>query len=846
MTGRHISRSVLTKKRSHMTQRRLILLLVLGCVVLNLAVDGALGLALRQSRIHYEKSAQTNVSNLSEVLEQNVLTLIKEIDLTLRTVADEGTRMGAIINPGNHLFIEFLDKHSARIPELLGLRVIDRTGNIIYSTRGATYSGVNEGDREHFIRVRDDPNADLVITGPILGRVSHKWVLIFSRRMSRPDGSFSAEVHASVLVDTIKDMFSAVDMGSHGVVSMWDKTTTLARYPEEVGGKSAIGTMKPSPRLKALLDAETKAAFYTAIAPTDNVRKSYAIRKVGHFPLWVIAGTAEEDYLAPWKTEVWQTALAALLFAVITLIIAWQIYRYWRVGNLVRESEEQLNSAQALAHVGSWLKDPRSGEFVWSDEVFRIFGHAPQSLTPDDELLLAAVHPDDKQGVKEVLADLMKGKANSSIDCRIVRTDASVRWVHIEGSVERITAGIADRIKGYIRDISENKRADETLQRNADRVQALLNLNQMTDATLQHVIGYALEEIVRLTKSKIGYVAFLNDDETILTMHSWFKQAMEECAISDNPPHHTVKEPGLWGEAVRQRKAVIINDYAASNPWKNGYPAGHVTVLRHMSVPVFAGQHIVLVAGVGNKEVDYDDNDSRELSLLMDGMWRLIERKQSGEQIVRSLQEKEVLLKEIHHRVKNNMQVICSLLSLQANGITDETVRAKFEESRNQVYTMALIHESLYSSSDLANIDFKVYLKSLVGGIVDTYNRNDVIFAVDMESIALDVTVGIPCGLIVNELVSNSLKYAFPEGRNGTIRVGIYRNSEGNHALFVEDNGIGLPDEVDFFNTQSLGLQLVNALTKQIHGTIELSRTEGTRVILTFPYEEDNLGAKHG
>jgi two-component sensor histidine kinase len=351
---------------------------------------------------------------------------------------------------------------------------------------------------------------------------------------------------------------------------------------------------------------------------------------------------------------------------------------------------------------------------------------------------------------------------------------------------------------------------------------------------------------VRLTQSKLGYIAFFNDDETILTMHSWSKQEMQECAISDKPIHYTVKEIGLWGEVVRQRRAVITNDYTAAIPWKKGYPDGHVTVLRHMSVPVFAGQHIVLVAGVGNKEVEYDENDVQELTLLMDGMWRLTERKQAEEQIVRSLQEKEVLLKEIHHRVKNNMQVICSLLSLQANGITDETVRAKFEESRNQVYTMALIHESLYSSSDLAHIDFKVYLKSLIGGIVDTYKRNDVIVSVDMESIALDVTVGIPCGLLVNELVSNSLKYAFPEGRNGTIRVGIYRNGEGNNVLFVEDNGIGLPDEVDFFKTQSLGLQLVNALTKQIHGTIELSRTEGTRVSITFPYEEDKMGVKHG
>src|ERR1700690_3087994 len=123
MTDQHIniSRSVRTKTRSHIKPRRLILLLVLGCVVLNMAVDGVLGLALRQSRNHYEESARTNVSNLSKVLEQNVLTLIKEIDLTLRTVADEGTRVDAITRPANRLFLEFLDKHSARIPDILGL-----------------------------------------------------------------------------------------------------------------------------------------------------------------------------------------------------------------------------------------------------------------------------------------------------------------------------------------------------------------------------------------------------------------------------------------------------------------------------------------------------------------------------------------------------------------------------------------------------------------------------------------------------------------------------------------------------------------------------------------------------
>jgi len=226
------------------------------------------------------------------------------------------------------------------------------------------------------------------------------------------------------------------------------------------------------------------------------------------------------------------------------------------------------------------------------------------------------------------------------------------------------------------------------------------------------------------------------------------------------------------------------------------------------------------------------------------------DRRMVDERLQQSLKEKEVLLKEIHHRVKNNMQVIYSLLNLQARGIADKSIRAMFEESRNRVSSMALIHEKLYGSKDLAHIDFKGYLQSLVSGIADTYKRHDVVFDLDMEPVALDVNTGIPCGLIVNELVSNSLKYAFPEGRKGTITVGLGKNSEDGYVLTVADNGIGFPAEVDFRNTSSLGLKLVNVLTRQIHGTIELSgglsRTEGTRFRMTFSGHSGNKGKKNG
>jgi len=205
-----------------------------------------------------------------------------------------------------------------------------------------------------------------------------------------------------------------------------------------------------------------------------------------------------------------------------------------------------------------------------------------------------------------------------------------------------------------------------------------------------------------------------------------------------------------------------------------------------------------------------------------------------------------VLLKEIHHRVKNNMQVIYSLLNLQANRIADTTIRAMFEDARNRVNSMALIHEKLYQSKDLAHIDFQEYLQGLVSGIARTYNRHDVVLSVDMEPLALDVNVGIPCGLIVNELVSNCLKYAFPEGRKGAITVGVRKNSEGSYVLTVADNGIGVPETVDFRNTPSLGLQLVNILTGQIRGTIELSHAAGSTFSITFPGTPESKGEQNG
>ncbi|WP_052374118.1 PAS domain S-box protein [Methanobacterium sp. SMA-27] len=213
----------------------------------------------------------------------------------------------------------------------------------------------------------------------------------------------------------------------------------------------------------------------------------------------------------------------------------------------------------------------------------------------------------------------------------------------------------------------------------------------------------------------------------------------------------------------------------------------------------------------------------------------ITERKEAEEKIKSSLKEKEVLLQEIHHRVKNNMQIISSLLNLQTKYVDAEESVNILRESQNRVKSMAMIHEKLYQSDDLTHIQFVDYIPSLVLNLFYSYNveitQIEPIF--EIEDISLNMETAVPCGLIISELVSNSLKYAFPNGRKGEVRVSL-KSEDDKYELIISDSGIGLPEKLDFDNLESLGLSLVNSLTEQIDGEITINISHGTEFKITF------------
>ncbi len=211
-------------------------------------------------------------------------------------------------------------------------------------------------------------------------------------------------------------------------------------------------------------------------------------------------------------------------------------------------------------------------------------------------------------------------------------------------------------------------------------------------------------------------------------------------------------------------------------------------------------------------------------------------RREAEEYLKKSLEEKDVLLREVHHRVKNNMQIISSILRMQSRNIEDPKLKDILQESQNRIHTMALIHENLYNHESLANIKFSSYIKSLSGNIARTYARQpaNIKFDYQMDDAYLPIDTAIPCGLIINELISNSFKYAFNGNPKGTIGIYFKELTENEYQLIVSDDGIGIPDKIDITKTKSLGMKILHKLVQQIDGILQSDFSNGTKFTITF------------
>ena len=474
------------------------------------------------------------------------------------------------------------------------------------------------------------------------------------------------------------------------------------------------------------------------------------------------------------------------------LVISSDITKRKHDEEIIKESENRYRMVgQLISDFAYSCVHNKSGKYEidWiTDSFYNLTGFTEKELDLN-RCWMFTVHPEDEQIAHNQLERLKVGSKNVN-DFRIINSNGEVRW--LRNHVECVKDNDLDklRIYGAAEDITYLKNALKDLEQSEERFRALINnsgdLIRILDEngkiifdspSSARILGYPEGSLIG--KSPLE---FIHPDDL-------------ERVNNDLAEVYENRNPGIPTE-FRIRKA-----------------DGEYLPVESVS------QNMTNVPGIGGIVVTTHP---------------IKERKEMEDEIRASLQEKEILLKEIHHRVKNNMQIISSLLNLQIRFENlDETVGV-LKESQGRVKTMAMVHEKLYQSDSFAKINIKEYLENLVSDIFYSYGikTGSIESVLDIEDININIDTAIPLGLIVNELVTNSVKYAFPQGE-GTIKIKITSLTDETE-LIIADNGIGVPEDFDIEKIETLGLQLVNNLVNQIDGDIGIDGSNGTEYKITF------------
>jgi len=436
-------------------------------------------------------------------------------------------------------------------------------------------------------------------------------------------------------------------------------------------------------------------------------------------------------------------------------------------------------------------------KIVYTNKSFsRISGYSIEELlsfTPNETVNL--VHPDDQKMIWGNLRKRMDGlDIPPHYQFKGISKDGNAKILDLYASDTEFEGKPA--IQGFILDITDQVEAQNSINKRTNFIETILN---------NLPLGIAVNEI------NSGKSTFLNKE--FQEISGWTKKEIPNLRKLFKK---ALNNPGQ-GKNISNKIRSDIKEKKPENLFWDSIEleskTGDKKYLSAKTIPL------------------YDQN------LIILTVQDITERITADKQIQHSLKEKEILLREVHHRVKNNLQTISSLLDLQAESIKDSAALEAFRSSQSRIRSMALIHERLYKSENLSRIKAQEYIKNLIDYLEATYDSQagNIKLKTNVQNILLNLDTAIPCGLIINELVSNSMKYAFPGEQAGTIEVSLLVSSADSISLSVKDDGIGIPADITVENSPSLGLQLVYLLAKQINGTLITERKNGTKVELIFP-----------
>jgi PAS domain S-box-containing protein len=515
----------------------------------------------------------------------------------------------------------------------------------------------------------------------------------------------------------------------------------------------------------------------------------------------------------------------------------------------LKESEQRFRQMAENIREVFFLTDPAATKMLYISPAYAdIWGRSCESLYEDPRSWTDAIHPDDRERAFAVFGQ-MEAKGQFDLEYRIQRPDGDVRWIRARGFPIRNDAGETYRVAGIAEDVTNRKTTAEDLARSNRALTMLSRCNEILiravdeASLLQNVCQVAVE----IGGYRVARVAFALDDAAksiVIKAHAGELQ----------PFHATLRQswrtdmsegPSPLGEAIRSGKVQVV-DNLADEPSLSAI-ANQIRAADYHGCVVLPLQNaerafgLLILYCAESNPVNADE--LRLLRELADDLAFGIlsiraraERDRAEESLVASLRDKGALLKEVHHRVKNNLQVITSLLRLEARRVENPGTRIVLRDMQNRVHAMAALHERLYRSNSFAEIEIGPYIGQLVEQLVRSVapNPEKITIQLDVASVRLGLDQAVPCGLLVTELVSNALKHAFPESRKGILLIELRSVDETHLTLRVRDDGIGLPEDFEARRQESLGLQLATDLSRQIGGALEIERGQGTSFQVTF------------
>jgi PAS domain S-box-containing protein len=512
-------------------------LLWLGVCLVNVFVIGMAVLVIEQSRAEKIAQAVTLTESYSRILEESLAGFISKIDISLHMLGDEVMRQMASGGIDQKALEAYIAHQDTLVPEALGLRVVDAQGIIRYAVNDVKVRNVSIADRPQFIRLRDDPDAGLVFSAPVMGRAAEKWMITLGRRVNHPGGSFAGDVHVAVSVDNFIAMFSKVDLGEHGNVGLWDKNNLIARYTKSDFKGATVGRSTPSAELKALLNSDQTVAQYHTRSGVDGIFRTFHFRQVNHYPLYLVVGLADDDYLEDWRKESLGIIALSGLFLLATLVATILINR----GGKRSEAHQDALLRQDAEYTAKLEESNRATEAAWRQSELILSSAAEGICGIDLDGKVVFVNPaaqkmfgwSAEEGVGLDLHALThhhhgNGNTFATRDCEVFKTLHDGLRRHVSDSLYwrkdgtsfpvEFTVSPVERdgkITGAVnvfREIAERKKIEEELEQHQRHLEGLVQQRtselMQTEARSSHILQSSADGLYGVDCD--GVITFIN------------------------------------------------------------------------------------------------------------------------------------------------------------------------------------------------------------------------------------------------------------------------------------------------------------------------------------------------